>query len=378
MIKIYLAIYAIFVSLVFCDFSSFASTPQNLVSMKVNNSFDALKNCFDYHINPYSGRYILSRKQDELYFLTQKNSSKVFITKLNLSNFKHAHKVEIQSDLGLTLADMGGGFDGVSAFNLRKAPFGCGHGYSAGLGVIWNAGVKIVESHKKGLFKIVPSDSLSNVVVNLEKNMIAKFDAKTSQSRTYMKIPADMGLPLYVGLKNKQLFFVSNDGHKNQLVRYNSNLNRRDLVLALADDMKILQEGDQFALSQIKSDKVVVRFLPGWSETKLKVLSFTLPEEFLEQSPSLSVSFKSGIGVISAFDTQLQKSIAKVWVFGGNSKGVGKVVKADPGYYISQVIYDEQNDQFILLTNHIKTDDTGSIFVHKASGNTVLRVQWRL
>lgn len=378
MVKDHLAIFAFVSSVVFYGSSSMANPSPKLTAMKARNSFDDLKNCFDYHINPYTGRYVLSDIKNELYVLTQKNSSKVFITKIDLSNFKHSHKVEIQADIGLTLADMGGEFTGVNTFDFKKAPYGCGHGYSSGLGVTWGNGAKIIESYQKGLFKIVPSDSLSSVVVNLEQNMISEFDSRTSQRRSYMKIPEHIGLPLYVGLKSKKLFFVSNDGEKNQLVRYNSSLNRRDLVLSLADDMKIVQEGEKFALSQIKNDKIVVRFLPGWSNSKSQLSSFRVPDELKDQALRLLLSFTTGKAILSTSDIRLQKSLAKVWMFDGSSNHIGKVINPDAGYYFSQVIHDDKNDQFILLSNHLKTDDTGSIFVFKAKEGKVLRIQWLL
>lgn len=378
MVKFHLAIFVYVSSVVFHSFSLMANPSPKLTAPKANNSFDDLKNCFDYHLNPHNGRYILSALKNELYVLTQKNSSKVFITRIDLSNFKQAHKVEVQADIGLILADMGIELNGVNAFDFKKAPYGCGHGYSAGIGVIWGNGVKIIESYQKGLFKIVPSDSLSSVVVDLDQRAISEFDSKTSQRRIYMTIPQDIGLPLYVGLKSKKIFFVGNDGETNQLIRYNSTLNRRELVLSLADNMKILQEGGKFALSQIKNDKIIVRFLPGWSNSKSKLSSFQLPEELKDQTLRLLVSFTSGKAILSTPDIRLQKSLAKVWMYDGSSNQAGKEIRADAGYYFSQVVHDEQNDQFILLTNHIQTDDTGSIFVYKAQGNRVLKVQWTL
>lgn len=153
MVKDHLAIFAFVSSVVFYGSSSMANPSPKLTAMKARNSFDDLKNCFDYHINPYTGRYVLSDIKNELYVLTQKNSSKVFITKIDLSNFKHSHKVEIQADIGLTLADMGGEFTGVNTFDFKKAPYGCGHGYSSGLGVTWVMAQRLLNHIKKDFLR---------------------------------------------------------------------------------------------------------------------------------------------------------------------------------------------------------------------------------
>ena len=346
------------------------------IKYKISEAKDPDGNCYSYLLNPDQGSIAFNPFAKTAYFIARDKGDgadvKSYVLELNLEKKEVKKKIILKVKDSASIVAHRDPTKAVTILDFKKSTFGCGQGRSAGVGVRWGGQQGVIQTFPAGHYKILRASTGQEVLARADQT-VSLFDIDSKQRRVIASLPKP-GLPLFLDLNKKEsIHFVADE--KPALKRFD--LEKMKLVgeLRLAKTMRLVQQGNRFAVGTIDSKKgeFRVKLLKKWSGTDTQILRFPTKMRPLSKA-RLSVDFDYGIGLVSAMHREVGREWRHAEIINGNNGRLIRTIKAPPGEYIASLEHFPFSHWAIVITKSIGTDSFGTVSLYHMRDDKVEQI----
>lgn len=339
------------------------ATPGKKVSER-NTQAQAFVDCSSYLLSGYPGNLLFSQNGQFTYFLSRDKDDtspypKSYLYEVDLANYRFKRIVSLRVGAQAALVGHGKPIEAISVFDLRQGPSHCGEGVSAGIGISWVKNQKTIQSFPSLAIKVLPS-SEGPLVADLKAKSIKGVDPDSFQKRTLANFSAEV-IPLYLKVSPPVLYGYSKE--KNELLRFEKNSIDPVASMVLAKDMRLVQQGEVFAV--FKGDdatrKYQFKMIKAWTGEKFQSFDLSIPQPWTSQNMAIGYSYDTGVLAIYGATSAVQRELKQVLIYSLFRNAVERVLNAAPGQYLSQVTIDPKGKQLVILSRTLEHDDVQSM-----------------
>ena len=309
-----------------------------------------LPDCQTYLASPLDGSVIQVDKK--VYYVSpklpsDKGSGTAYLVETDLDAGKSKRLAGYRGGKSATLLEHGRTLEAISIFDFSNEKPDCGEGKSTPIAIKWTE-QKVLPSFPAGNYGYIEGESVGHLA-NLDSGLIQDIDLASKQKRTLESFTAG-SRPLFLKA-SPPIALYSYSPKNRELSKFVNNEKTAEATLRLKEGMRVLQQGEQFGILQVKNDEKTLQVsqIKGWSGNEMKTFEINLPSGVAGASLAAHISFQSSQVLLFGKDETARRNLKQVLFYTG--KDLTKTYKAPDGAFFSSARFGKERGIILLLSD---------------------------